>query len=206
MNPRCALAMCGALMFAAAACGSNDGETRGHQSAAPTVYAGALQSLEDAAFGISFSHPADWVAGAPYHPYAYCGACLVVGPASVAYPYGISLFEAPLHSFPGCTPQCYNSIRAVNAGPVTERRLDDRRARRQEMDKQAPLGLASETGDYTPYREIWTVVDRDDRVLIIVGFYRHGDAEGEARVRPAYDELLASLRLGTPQTTPIPGP
>lgn len=141
--------------------------------------------------GVEFPYSFHWTEGAASMPYATCSGCVTLGPSEVQCPYGVSVSSADLDE--GCTPSCYNTIRALPLTTATEGVADGRRSSTQEFERQAPLGLAADTGDSTPYREIWTIVFRDQDVVVLTGFWREGDVIGERYVRQAYDRLLAEL-------------
>ena len=142
------------------------------------------------ALGVELQYPSNWSEGAPPMPYATCYTCTVVGPKDLQYPYGIEIFDEPLD--PRCTPTCYNTIRALPQGSAETIRVAGQTSTRVEFERQAPLGLVNDTGETTPYREIWTLLPWRNRAILIVAFFRYGDADGEARVRTAYASMLAT--------------
>jgi DNA-binding CsgD family transcriptional regulator/Tol biopolymer transport system component len=165
----------------------------------------ALVSWTNADLGVTLNYPADWITDAA-PMLGSCVDCLIFGPASAPYPYGIDLFSVPSLDM-GCVPAkfspCYFSIRALALDPPRELTIAGHRALEQEIERQAPLGLAAETGDYTSYHQLATFVFRDTDTLIIDGFWRDGDVLGEAAVRGAYQAMLDSLTFITSPLGPI---
>lgn len=162
----------------------------------------AFTSWNDSELGVSFEYPSGWIRGATPMPYASCVGCLIFGPESAPHPYGIGLFAA-LDMDAGCAPTCIFNIRALALDWPREMTIDGRRGLQQEFERQAPLGLADQTGDYTPYHELVTLIFREDAddpevdvdALVIHGFWRDGDAAAEAEARAAYVALLDALRF-----------
>ncbi len=146
------------------------------------------QINRNAALGIELQYPSNWSEGAPPTPYASCLSCTVVGPKDVPFPYGIEIFDEALDA--GCAPTCYVGNGSLPQAPADDILVAGYGARRQEFERVPPLGVRNQTGESTSYREIWTVVRVNDRALLIVGFFRYGDAAAEARVRSAYDLML----------------
>jgi len=148
--------------------------------------------------GIEFKYPSSWVEGTRPSPYVSCFGCTVVGPAEAAHPYGIQLFRESLSK--GCGVTCYVGNRALPEGEERSLTVGGRDASQVEIERQAPLGLVSQTDDDTPYREKWTLIPLEDRALFLVAFYRSGDTTAEVETESAYDGLLASL-VFLPETT-----
>jgi len=165
----------------------------------------AFTTWNDSELGVTFEYPSGWIRGATPMPYASCVGCLIFGPESAPHPYGIGLFAA-LDMDAGCAPTCIFNIRALALDWPRELTIDGRRGLQQEFERQAPLGLADQTGDYTPYHELATIIFREDAddpevdvdALVIYGFWRDGAAAAEAAVRAAYVALLNTLRLDGP--------
>ena len=155
----------------------------------PSVY-------HDAALGLEMPYPFNWPEGAPAMPYATCNACAVLGPKDVHYPYGIQLYTQALS--PGCDPSCAMGNNAVSRTAAQTLFVDGHQASQQEFERQTPLGVTNETGETTPYREIVTVISLADQSLIVDGFYRYGDVDGERYVRRAYANALGGMKLPPP--------
>jgi DNA-binding CsgD family transcriptional regulator len=162
---------------------------------AQTILTPAPNALHSDARGIDVKYPFNWHEGAPAMPYASCTGCTVLGPTDVRYPYGVSIFEQP--PSPGCTVRCYCQINCVSAGAETPQALSVGQvdASQVEVLRQPPLDGSGET---TPYHEIWTLVPRSDHALLLVWFFRDGDAVGEGYVRHSMQMMLQSLALLPP--------
>jgi hypothetical protein len=130
-------------------------------------------------------------------PYATCSACTVVGPKELQYPYGIEIFTQP-GGVGVCPLVCYGANNAIERGVPEAVTVAGYPSGRNEYEHVPPLGLTNETGETTPFREIVTVVHVSDQDLVIIGFFRYGDAAGEARVRAAYDLMLKTATAPAP--------
>lgn len=180
-------------------------------SAAASATPGASRTLSLASLGLELQYPAAWTEGAAqefstaaFGPVVSCSDCTVLGPPSAQYPSGVEIFIEDLD--PGCAVSCYVGNNAVGIGgtplgPAAQTlvRVADIDAKRMEIQRQAPLGIAAQTGDDTPYREIWTLAPWYGKALFFLAFYREGDASAEAETRAAYEALLASVRRLAPQ-------
>jgi len=161
-----------------------------------TILTPASPTISNAALGFESVYPYGWNENAEPMPYAVCTGCVTLGPSDVRYPYGISVYSAGLNA--GCPPSCYFSIRALAVTQPVSRTIDGRIASQQEIERQAPLGLAAETGDSTPYHTLATVIHRDEDTLVVVGYFRVGDSDAERKVRSAYDRFLERLSISDP--------
>jgi hypothetical protein len=159
----------------------------------PRTAAAAANVYRDEALGIEFEYPGSWIQGAAPSPYVSCFDCTVFGPAEAPHPYGVELFTQ--HLAEGCGPTCYVGNRALPIGPEQSLTLAGREVMQLEIERQAPLGLVNETGDDTPYREIWTLIPLGDQALFLLAFYRDGDTAAEEETLSAYEGLLESLRF-----------
>ena len=171
-----------------------------------------VDTLSMASLGLTLQYPAAWSTGAAQEfssaaagPVISCSRCTVLGPPSPQHTYGVEIFTEDLD--PGCAVSCYVGNNAIGIGETpldpaaqTDVRVAGIDAKRMEIQRQAPLGIAAETGDYTPYREIWTFVPWYGKALFFVAFYRDGDAAAEGETRAAYEALLASVeRIPPPE-------
>jgi hypothetical protein len=147
------------------------------------------------ALGIAFGYPYNWEEGAAPMPYASCAGCVTLGPESVQYPYGVSLFTQP--PSPGCTVSCHCSVRCIAAAgaPELSVMIGGSAATQLEFRRQPPLDGSGETAIYA---EIWTAIPRATDTLVVVAFFREDDPVGERYVRREYEELLDSLTLLAP--------
>jgi hypothetical protein len=167
---------------------------------AETILSPASIPVTDDERGFTAEIPYGWREGAAGMPYATCLDCATFGPRDVPYAYGISVYTQS--DDPGCSVQCYFSIRALLIEPAVDVVIDGHRASRAEIVRQAPLGLASETGDYTDYHTLATLIHRGADALLVVGFFREGDQQGEQHTRAAYEDFLRTLSVGDPAPTP----
>jgi hypothetical protein len=163
---------------------------------AETIISAESVVLSNTQMGFETSYPYGWIENAAPFPYASCTGCVTLGPRGVPYPFGIQIYTQPPD--PGCDPACYFGIRGVAAEAAHDITVDGWSASRQEIQRQAPLGVVDETGDDTPYRQIATVVERDADALLIVGFFREGDHPAEEQTRAGYDLFLNSLQVFEP--------
>jgi len=147
--------------------------------------------FHDEGLGIEFEYPASWVETAMPSPYVSCSGCITLGLAGAAHPYGVQLFTESLDK--GCGATCYVGNRALPRGEERSLVVAGRDATQVEIERQAPLGLVSQTGDDTPYSEVWTLIPMNDRALFVVAFYRFGDTAAEVEIESAYNDMLASL-------------
>jgi len=173
----------------------NAGVTPGASALSNTL---ALPSL-----GLTLRYPGNWVEGAaqPWAPAVSCSGCVILGPPSAVHPYGVQVFDETL-SF-GCAVSCYVGNNAVSlpeqrpilgyAGSVRTVKVAGIEAQQLEFQRQVPLGIADTTGDYTPNREIWTLVPWHGRAVFITAFFRDGDTAAEQETRAAYAAILASV-------------
>ena len=145
------------------------------------------------ALGIQFRYPDSWVDGATPMPYASCFGCRAVGPASSTYPYGVMVFVEGLAL--GVPVSGYVGNNALPQGEQRTLIVGGQRAGQVEIERNAPLGLAYQTGDYTPYRETWTLVPVGGQALFVVAFYRYGDEAAKAETESAYEQILASFSV-----------
>ena len=155
----------------------------------PSVY-------HDAALGLEMPYPFNWSEGVPAMPYKLCGSCAVLGPKDVHYPYGIQLYTQALS--PGCDPSCSMGNDAVSRTAAQTLFVNGHQASQQEFELTTPLGVTNDTGETTSYREIVTVIPLADQALVVNGFFRYGDADGERYVRRAYANALAGMKLPPP--------
>ena len=95
---------------------------------------------------------------------------------------------------PGCAVTCYDGAGRVQDGDVTQLTIAGLDVSQVHMLHMPPLGLTNDTGEATPYREIWLLVPLRDHALMIQAFYRDGDVAAEQETLAAYDELLRTLR------------
>jgi len=167
---------------------------------------GATRTLSLASLGLELQYPAAWVEGAAQEwsspavgPVVSCSGCTVLGPPSAQQPSGVEIFTADLD--PGCAVSCYVGNNAIGIGETpldpaaqTLVRVAEIDSKQMEIQRNAPLGIAARTGDYTPYREIWTLVPWYGKALFFVAFYREGDTAAEAETRAAYEAILASVQ------------
>jgi hypothetical protein len=160
---------------------------------AETILTPESVDISNAQLGFEAKYPYGWIENATPFPYASCSGCVTLGPRDVPYPFGIQIYTQP--SDPGCDPACYFSIRGLALGAAQDVTIDGRAAAQQEIQRQAPLGLAADTGDSTPYRQIATVIHRASDTLLIVAFFREGDHPAEEQTRSALDLFTSSLRL-----------
>lgn len=173
----------------------NSAPTRG-STVADAILTPAPTTYRDNALGLEIAYPFNWSEGAPPIPYASCGSCAVLGPKAGQYPYGMQIFTTDLS--PGCAPACFSGNRSLPKASPQTLFVAAHEAQQQEFERQPPQGLTYDTGDYTLYREIWTVIPLADRTLIVTGFFRYGDVDGERSVRRAYANALATMKLPPP--------
>ena len=160
-------------------------------------------TLSIPSLGLTVQYPPGWDGGAAPMPYASCVSCSVLGPASAEHPYGVEIFDMPVnYDALGCCSYGYvgNNTIGIDGGPVGGSPGSTRMVRVAGIDAQqvefrrnAALGLAAETGDYTPYREIWTALPWNGGTLFITAFFRDGDTAAEQETRAAYDLALTTL-------------
>jgi hypothetical protein len=162
---------------------------------AQTILTPAPNTLHTDTLGIDVKYPFNWREGAPAMPYATYAGTTVLGPRDVQYAYGVAVFEQPLS--PGCSASCYCSINCRSTGADGPKALSIAGvdASQVEVLRTTPLGITNDTGETTPYHEIWTLLPRTDRALLLVWFYRDGDAVGEGYVRRSMETILQSLVL-----------
>ncbi|HEX5480216.1 MAG TPA: hypothetical protein VFY79_10905, partial [Dehalococcoidia bacterium] len=172
-------------------------------SATATPDTSALtHTLSLPSLGLSLRYPADWTDHPAGHLYYSCVGCTILGPPSAEHPYGVQIFDEPL-SF-GCGASCYvgNDTIGVGGGcvgcgsgslPASTLTIAGIDAQQIEFERQVPLGIAAETGDYTPSREIWTLLPWHGRAVFITAFYREGDTAAEQETRAAYNAILATV-------------
>ena len=169
--------------------------------ATPPDTSALTHTLSLASLGLTLRYPADWVDDAQEPYYGCHGNCPTLGPASAEHPYGVEVFAEGL-SF-GCGPSCYVGNNAIGVGgdscvgcaPGSTRtvRVAGLDAQQLEFQRNVPLGIANDTGDHTPNREIWTLIPHDGRAVFITAFYREGDTAAEQETRTAYNAILASV-------------
>jgi hypothetical protein len=149
----------------------------------------------DEELGVEIEYPATWAEGAPDAPFRPCTTCVIFGPPHAAHPYGVRLLTAPWME--GCLPGCYiiGSIGRAQESPEETLSIDGRPASRVEIRVTVPLGLASDTGDHTPYHETYTRLRVGDHAFVLIAFWRDGDGAAEQEMLAAYETLLRSLRL-----------
>ncbi|MGB2694396.1 MAG: LuxR C-terminal-related transcriptional regulator [Dehalococcoidia bacterium] len=146
--------------------------------------------------GIRFNYPASWIEDAAEAPFRGCTECTVFGPTQVSAPYGVRFMFGSLIG-DGCGPGCY--VPGIGRSQESAERtisVATRQARQVDIKASPPLGYSNETGDVTPYHEVWTLIPFDDQVTLrFVAFYRDGDTAAEAATLAAYDMILSSLRI-----------
>jgi hypothetical protein len=150
--------------------------------------------------GVTIEYTADWVTNVAPMPYATCTTCTVIGPSQSDFPYGIQFFRGE-HQL-GCQLTCYLNIRALAQEATHTIDVNGHVGFRQEFERQRPLDGEN---DRTSYREILTVLPLAPIVglapeakvpaLFIDGFYRYGDAPGEAQTREALARVLSNLEI-----------
>lgn len=157
-------------------------------------WAGGAKAYEDQALGIGLEYPATWIEGAPASPVRPCAGCTVFGPPDAVEPHGVRLYA---HELPdGCdSAGCLVGNGRRQAGDVRDVEVAGHSGLRVDIIANPPLGLVDEAGTGN-YREVWTAIRRPGAdAILLVAFYREGDAAAGAETLTAYEAMLASLQV-----------